>query len=120
VSGCCHLVNLRSIERTGGFDLRYTPSQFDDLDRDLRASLNGTPALYVGGLAIRHVQHSSLAKSRTAGQIGQVMGNKLKLDTKYSDEELARLARENRDLLWTDLTEKSRFLMDRLGLTRRG
>ncbi|AMK12374.1 glycosyltransferase family 2 protein [Pseudodesulfovibrio indicus] len=120
VSGCCHLVNLRSIERTGGFDLRYTPSQFDDLDRDLRASLNGTPALYVGGLAIRHVQHSSLAKSRTAGQIGQVMGNKLKLDTKYSDEELARLARGNRDLLWTDLTEKSRFLMDRLGLTRRG
>lgn len=116
VSGCCHLVNLRSVERTGGFDLRYTPSQFDDLDRDLRAALDGTPALYVGGLAVRHVQHSSLAKSRTVGQIGQVMGNKLKLDTKYSDEELARLARENRALLWADLEQKTRFLVDRLGL----
>jgi GT2 family glycosyltransferase len=116
VSGCCHLVNLRSIGRTGPFDLRYTPSQFDDLDRDLRASLDGTPALYVGGLAVRHVQHSSLARSRTARQIGQVMGNKLKLDTKYSDNELIRLGRENRALLWHDLEQKSRFLVDRLGL----
>jgi GT2 family glycosyltransferase len=116
VSGCCHLVNMRSMERTGPFDLRYTPSQFDDLDRDLRASLDGTPALYVGGLAVRHVQHSSLAKSKTAKQIGQVMGNKLKLDTKYTDEELDRLGRENQAMLWADLEEKSRFLVDRLGL----
>ena len=116
VSGCCHLVNLRSVERTGPFDLRYTPSQFDDLDRDLRASLDGTPALYVGGLAVRHVQHSSLAKSKTARQIGQVMGNKLKLDTKYTDEELIRLGQQNRALLWHDLEQKARFLVDRLGL----
>ncbi|XXJ19026.1 glycosyltransferase family 2 protein [Desulfovibrio caledoniensis] len=116
VSGCCHLVNLRSVARTGPFDLRYTPSQFDDLDRDMRANLDGTPALYVGGLAVRHVQHSSLAKSKTARQIGQVMGNKLKLDTKYSDEELIRLGQQNRALLWHDLEQKSRFLVDHLGL----
>jgi len=115
VSGCCHLVNLRSVERTGPFDLRYTPSQFDDLDRDMRANLDGTPALYVGGLAVRHVQHSSLARSKTARQIGQVMGNKLKLDTKYPDEELIRLSRHNRALLWNDLEHKARFLVDRLG-----
>lgn len=116
VSGCCHLVNLESIEKTGGFDLRYTPSQFDDLDRDLRACLAGMPALYAGHLAVRHVQHSSLAKSRTAGQIGQVMGNKLKLDTRYSDQELAWLAGENRALLHDDLRQKCAFLVDRLGL----
>lgn len=117
VSGCCHMVSLDSIRKTGGFDLRYTPSQFDDLDRDLRASLIGMPALYAGDLAIRHVQHSSLAKSKTARQIGQVMGNKFKLDTKYSDEELARLANANRALLWADLEQKSAFLVDRLGLS---
>eukprot|EP00831_Metopus_contortus_P019857 TRINITY_DN18659_c0_g3_i2.p1 TRINITY_DN18659_c0_g3~~TRINITY_DN18659_c0_g3_i2.p1 ORF type:complete len:609 (-),score=132.56 TRINITY_DN18659_c0_g3_i2:526-2352(-) len=114
VSGCCHLVNLRSVEKTDGFDLRYTPSQFDDLDRDLRSNLEGMPALFVGGLAIRHIQHSSLAKSKTAKQIGQVMGNKLKLDTKYSDEELQRLGQENRLRLWMDLELKSRILVDRL------
>lgn len=116
VSGCCHLVSIDSIKRTGPFDLRYTPSQFDDLDRDLRSNLEDMPALYAGGLAIRHVQHSSLAKSKSARQIGQVMGNKLKLDTKYSDEELARLANANRTLLWADLKQKSAFLVDRLGL----
>ncbi|WP_207263178.1 glycosyltransferase family 2 protein [Desulfovibrio sp. Huiquan2017] len=119
VSGCCHLVSIASIARTGGFDLRYTPSQFDDLDRDLRAGLDGTPALYVGSLAVRHVQHSSLAKSKTARQIGLIMGNKLKLDTKYSDAELIRLGRENSALLWADLECKARFLADRLGLTAR-
>jgi GT2 family glycosyltransferase len=117
VSGCCHMVSLASIEKTGGFDLRYTPSQFDDLDRDLRAGLESMPALYVGDLAIRHVQHSSLAKSRTARQIGQVMGNKFKLDTKYSDEELIRLAQTNQALLWSDLGQKCAFLVDRLGLS---
>lgn len=116
VSGCCHLVSLDSVEKTGGFDLRYTPSQFDDLDRDMRSNLAAMPALYAGGLAIRHVQHSSLAKSKTAKQIGQVMGNKFKLDTKYTDEELARLAQANRAMLWTDLEQKCAFLVDRLGL----
>ena len=116
VSGCCHLVSTVSLAETGGFDLRYTPSQFDDLDRDLRAGLADMPALYVGGLAVRHVQHSSLAKSKTPAQVGQVLGNKYKLDTKYSDEELARLASANRDLLWADLKQKCAFLVDRLGL----
>jgi len=116
VSGCCHMINLRAVEKAGGFDLRYTPSQFDDLDRDLRSALAGMPAVYAGNLAVRHVQHSSLAKSQTPRQIGHVMGNKFKLDTKYSDEELTRLGRENMQRLWADLEAKYAFLVDRLGI----
>lgn len=117
VSGCCHLIAMQAIEKAGGFDLRYTPSQFDDLDRDLRSALSGMPALYTGSLAVRHVQHSSLSKAQTPRQIGHVMGNKFKLDTKYSDEELAALANDNAGRLWADLEEKHRFLIDRLGLS---
>jgi len=73
------------------------------------------PAIYAGNLAIRHVQHSSLAKSQTSKQIGHVMGNKFKLDTKYTDDELAKLGRENMQRLWTDLEIKHNFLVDRLG-----
>jgi len=115
VSGCCHLISLAAVEKAGAFDLRYTPSQFDDLDRDLRSALAGMPAVYAGGLAIRHVQHSSLAKSQTTRQIGHVMGNKFKLDTKYTDEELIALGKGNRDRLWADLRAKHDFLVDRLG-----
>jgi GT2 family glycosyltransferase len=115
VSGCCHLISMRAIEKAGGFDLRYTPSQFDDLDRDLQSALHSMPAVYAGGLAVRHVQHSSLAKSQTARQIDHVMGNKFKLDTKYSDEELAGLARGNAARLKADLEAKHASLVDRLG-----
>ncbi|WP_319468255.1 glycosyltransferase [uncultured Pseudodesulfovibrio sp.] len=115
VSGCCHMISTDAIRKAGGFDLRYTPSQFDDLDRDLRSALNGMPAVYTGSLAIRHVQHSSLAKAQTQAQVGHVMGNKYKLDTKYSDEELATLAESNRARLWNDLEAKHAFLLDRLG-----
>lgn len=114
VSGCCHLINMEAVDKAGGFDLRYTPSQFDDLDRDLRSALGGMPAVYAGGLAIRHIQHSSLAKSQTTRQIGHVMGNKYKLDTKYSDEELVCLGTENKAQLWADLQTKYDFLVDRL------
>jgi hypothetical protein len=106
---------MAAVERAGGFDLRYTPSQFDDLDRDLRSALAGMPAVYAGTLAVRHVQHSSLAKAQTVRQTGHVMGNKLKLDTKYSDDELAALARDNARLLWDDLEAKHAALVDRLG-----
>ena len=115
VSGCCHMIAMRAVEKAGGFDLRYTPSQFDDLDRDLQSALHGMPAVYAGGLAVRHVQHSSLAKAQNVRQIGHVMGNKLKLDTKYSDEELGRLARDNAARLRADLEAKHAFLVDRLG-----
>ncbi|WP_419785153.1 glycosyltransferase family 2 protein [Pseudodesulfovibrio sp.] len=114
VSGCCHMVALRAVEKAGTFDLRYTPSQFDDLDRDLRSALSGMPALYTGTLAIRHVQHSSLAKAQTTRQIGHVMGNKYKLDTKYDDEQLAALVSANRTMLRSDYEERHRFLVDRL------
>ncbi|MDD3311990.1 glycosyltransferase [Pseudodesulfovibrio sp.] len=115
VSGCCHMVALSAVDKAGGFDLRYTPSQFDDLDRDLRSALGGMPALYAGTLAVRHVQHSSLAKAQTARQIGHVMGNKYKLDTKYSDEQLATLVAANRELLRRDYEARHGFLVDRLG-----
>jgi GT2 family glycosyltransferase len=115
VSGCCHMIRMEAVEKAGGFDLRYTPSQFDDLDRDLRSALANMPAIYAGDLAIRHVQHSSLARSQTPRQIGHVMGNKLKLDTKYTDDELTSLGRDNMQRLWSDLETKHAFLVDRLG-----
>lgn len=113
VSGCCHMVNMESIRRTGPFDVRFNPSQFDDFDRDLRACLEGMPAFYCGNLAIRHVQHSSLAKAQTVRQMGQVMGNKLKLDSKYSDEELQKIITWNSQRLWADFVHRHRIVLDK-------
>lgn len=100
VSGCCHLVRQESIERTGSFDVRFNPSQFDDLERDLRSSLHDMPAYYCGSLAVQHVQHSSLAKAVTGEQMGHIMGNKFKLETKFEDAQAIRLAENDLNLLW--------------------
>ena len=34
VTGCCHLFPTDVLAATGGFDLRFSPTQYDDLDHD--------------------------------------------------------------------------------------
>ena len=102
VSGCCHLVSRRAVDAAGGFDVRFTPSQFDDLDRDLRSAMAGLPAVYLGTLAVGHVQFSSLAKAETPAKMGHVLGNKLKLDSKYEERDLRRITEESMERLWKD------------------
>ncbi len=99
----------------GGFDLRLSPTQFDDLERDIRANLAGVPVLYAGDLAVGHVQHSSLAKASTAAAVGQVVGNKVKLECLYSREQIQGLAADGLARLWEDLAAKERELSEIFG-----
>lgn len=112
VSGCCHLLSRRNITAVGGFDIRYAPTQFDDLDRDIRAFLAGQPAVYAGTVRVAHKQGSSLAVARTPAQVAHVIGNKIKLEHKVSDADAERLWRENLDLLRNDLRRKDATLRD--------
>lgn len=112
VSGCCHLLPRRTIETVGGFDIRFTPTQFDDLDRDIRSFLAGAPCCYAGGLRVAHKQGSSLALAQTQAQVAHIVGNKIKLEHKVSDGDVDRLWRDNLALLRHDLTAKDAALRD--------
>jgi GT2 family glycosyltransferase len=92
VTGCCHLISAESIRDVGAFDIRFNPTQFDDLDRDLRCNKAGFPVYYHGSLAVQHVGHSSLAKAKTPAAVGHIFGNKMKLEGKYEDAEIVDLA----------------------------
>ena len=59
VTGCCHLFKTGSLSRSGGFDLLFSPSQFDDLDLDLRRLGEGKPAAYLGDVSITHLRESN-------------------------------------------------------------
>ncbi len=107
VSGCCHLLRLDLMDSVGGFDLRYTPSQFDDLDRDLRLLAAGSPAFYLGDLEVRHIQFSSLAKAESPAKMGHVLGNKKKLEGKYGLKAVQALQAANLDMLGRDLLAKN-------------
>lgn len=56
VTGCCHLFRVDTLVGSSGFDLQFSPSQFDDLDSDLRLLSNGQPAAYLGDVQITHLR----------------------------------------------------------------
>ncbi len=110
VTGCCHLVSLAAVRAAGPFDIRFTPTQFDDLERDMRSWLAGWPAVYEGRLTVRHVQTSSLARARTKAQMAHVAGNKMKLEGVLAHADIGKLAAENHAVLWRDLMKKAAVL----------
>jgi len=111
VSGCCHLLDLSLLEAVGTFDVRYTPTQFDDLDRDIRSFLAGKPCLYTGHLAIGHVQRSSMKQATSPAQVAHIQGNKIKLEAKYDDKEIDSMVAKNFEMVWRDLIEKQTALI---------
>lgn len=106
VSGCCHALRTSVLAELGGFDISLSPTQFDDLARDLRSAVAGRRAVYCGDLAIAHVQHSSLAKAKGPAAIGQVMGNKIKLEGMFASADLDSVSRSGLAALWADLAAK--------------
>lgn len=111
VSGCCHLLDLSTLDQVGSFDVRFTPTQFDDLDRDIRCFLAGRPCVYSGRLAVDHVQRSSMKQASSQAQVGHIVGNKIKLEAKYDDGQLDALVRKNFELAWGDLLAKQAVLL---------
>lgn len=106
VTGCCHLLREADIDTTGGFDIRFSPSQYDDLERDLRLGLSGGFAVYQGHLAVRHKRRSGAAVERSPAELGNATANTHKLITKHSVEDLQRVRELGEALLERDLTAK--------------
>ena len=100
VSGCCHLVNLEAVRACGPFDVAFAPTQFDDLERDLRSQLAGFPSLFHGRVSVRHVQNSSLRQAANPAQVAHISGNKIKLEAKFTDDQAAALLAQNHESLW--------------------
>jgi GT2 family glycosyltransferase len=106
VTGCCHLLTRASIEETGLFDLRFSPSQFDDFERDLRAALAGSSCVYQGHLAVRHIKRSGAMPGMSSWQQANVGGNLFKLWNTYSNEQLEEIIRADNRILWEDLQQR--------------
>ncbi|WP_432737777.1 glycosyltransferase family 2 protein [Maridesulfovibrio sp. FT414] len=106
LSGCCHMLNMEAVHKCGGFDVRFNPTQFDDLERDLRAYLAGYDHIYAGQLGVKHIQHSSLAKASNIRSMAQVFGNKIKLESKYTENDLNAIFARDLGTLWADTVKK--------------
>ncbi|WP_456324624.1 glycosyltransferase family 2 protein [Desulfonauticus submarinus] len=95
VTGCCHLFSRQQLEKIGDFDLRFSPSQFDDVDHDLRICLQGKQVIYTGHLKVRHMCRSGKESNTYTPQIANSQANLYKLENKYSPQELKQIQNFN-------------------------
>ncbi|MHC1712745.1 MAG: glycosyltransferase family 2 protein [Solidesulfovibrio sp.] len=114
VSGCCHLFRGRALAGGAPFDIRFSPSQFDDLARDLGGFLAGRRAVYAGTLAVAHQQHAGPAQAKTSAAVGQLLGARTKLDSLFSTSQMEVAATRDLDTAWDELETKWRELREAL------
>lgn len=111
VMGCCHLFRTSTLEKSGGFDLRFSPSQFDDVDHDLGLLAAGTAPVYQGHLAVGHRRPFPHLANITWEQAKAAEANHYKLRAKHTAH-MAKLLSKQEALLLDDINAKWRRLMD--------
>ena len=110
VTGCCHLFRTRVLADCGGFDIGLSPSQFDDLEHDLRLNLKGLSALFQGHLTVRHARRTGGQARLSARAAANSYGNMAKIERLHPRREIADLARQDRLRLVEDLRTKAEAL----------
>jgi GT2 family glycosyltransferase len=93
VTGCCHLITRRSLDAVGHFNLLFSPSQFDDYERDVRSGVDGVLPVYNGHIMVRHKKRSGRIKTISRQTAANVNGNSLKAMQLYSDNQMESLLR---------------------------
>ncbi len=112
VSGCCHIINMDSVEKCGAFDVRFSPSQFDDLERDIRCAQGGYYTIFTGSVRIAHMQHSSMRQATNPEKQGHIMGNKIKMEHLYPAATMQRIREHTLTAARNDLLRKHTALCD--------
>lgn len=110
VTGCVHLFRTMRLLDNGAFDLRFSPTQYDDLERDLRMVLGGGYAVYTGFLAIPHKRKSGALSEQGRPESAGAIANLHKLMAKYTPAEFEAMAAAMDRVLLADLLEKQKVL----------
>lgn len=111
VTGCCHLFRMDRLLECGDFDLRFSPTQYDDLEHDIRLNLEGRYAVYQGHLRILHLKRTGKGTRGDAAQFGSAMANMHKLQKKYSVAQYAKLIAWEEEVLAQDYWRKHEQVM---------
>jgi len=86
VMGCCHLLSRSCLEALPEFDLRFSPTQMDDIAHDIDVRLAGFEVWYCGQVScVHHQKTGGEVWSLEAKKRGNVLGNDVKFFYKYCD-----------------------------------
>jgi hypothetical protein len=104
--GCCHLLTRTAMDEGGAFDIRFSPSQSDDVDHDMRACLAGRMPIYNGHLRVLHKRSTGYHKTSNRRGWASAVGNWYKLQASYSEEEARRICELDQKTMWEDLLQR--------------
>ena len=117
VAGCCHLFKTEKLLASQGFDLRFSPTQYDDLEFDIRNALQGEYAVYQGHAEVRHMEKNGKASMPGTQEYGNSYANLYKLHKKYSQEEYNNLILKEAKILAQDFFPKLKQVKEALEIT---
>ncbi|SMF37277.1 glycosyltransferase family 2 protein [Desulfovibrio gilichinskyi] len=113
VTGCCHMFRTEKLLDNGGFSLFLSPSQYDDMEHDLRNCLKGEFAVYQGFLRILHRKNTGAASRISVTQEGNALGNKYKMQAMHPRSEILKIMADEERLLQRDLEKKIKYLAEK-------
>lgn len=109
VTGCCHLFRVETLMEGGGFDLQFSPSQFDDFDSDLRLLLRGKSAAYLGDVAVTHLRLANPFMEQSRASRIQGESHRSLIEARYGAQ-LERLIEFQAGVIERDLAAKRKRL----------
>ncbi|MGE4504156.1 MAG: glycosyltransferase family 2 protein [Desulfovibrionaceae bacterium] len=115
VTGCCHLFRTAELLETGDFSLYLSPSQYDDMERDLRMCAGGRFAVYQGHLRVLHRKRSGRAALVRVPEEANALGNKYKMSVMHGPEEVAASTVAEQRLLLADLDARLGLVGEAVG-----
>ena len=108
VTGCCHLFRTATLLDNGGFSLYLSPSQYDDMEHDLRLCKARKFPAYSGHLVVRHKKRTGAASRVSRSEEMSALGNKYKMQVLHDRAEIEASLAAERELLEADLLAKIR------------
>ncbi|QJB55676.1 glycosyltransferase [Pseudodesulfovibrio sp. zrk46] len=106
VTGCCHIFRTEGLMESGDFAIHLSPTQYDDMEHDLRLCKESLFPVYQGHLGIRHKKRTGMASHTSMQEEGNALGNKYKMQTMHTHEELLEAAQKEQKVLDDDLLTK--------------
>ncbi len=106
VTGCCHLFRTEALLAGPEFDVRFSPTQYDDLDRDLQIVLAGGRAFYHGALRVEHLRSSGARIKQSREARGASYGNLVKVNHKYALRQIQAIEQADLGLMEQDIERK--------------
>ncbi|MCJ2165778.1 MULTISPECIES: glycosyltransferase family A protein [unclassified Pseudodesulfovibrio] len=110
VTGCCHLFRTETLLDSGDFAIQLSPSQYDDMEHDLRLCEAGLFPVYQGHLTIRHKKRTGAASRTSMQEEGNALGNKYKMQTMHDPAAIKAAMLAEQQFLEADLLAKLDYL----------